>query len=444
MSVKGLHKIIYPFAPDQSGAVSVLYELGGMIIICDAGGCAGNICGFDEPRWLRSKSAVFSAGLRDMDAILGRDELLIEKITKASQKLDARFIAIVGTPVPATIATDYRALRRMAEKKTGLPVITVDTNGALWYDSGIEKAYAALFDRFTEGIGVSSGRSGRINADRADIAEGSGEASEGAGDQIRNSAGVIGVTPLDTGLIDAGSRIASILKKEGFETVICYGAEGNRISDSGEKSKASPGDGQRSSFGGIPEDFALAGRMERNIVISPAGLRAARMLKERFGTPYECCDPLIDSDWELPAGITEAERVLVIHQQIRANTIRRKIREAAAAAADSETLNAIIERTDAGSETRNPAIARIDSPADTGRKDGRRCPDVTVATWFMLDDEISEAGDFRMKEESEFTELAAGGGYDVIIADPSFRKAAKGFKGIYIDLPHFAVSGKLI
>ena len=43
MSVKGLHKIIYPFAPDQSGAASVLYELGGMIIICDAGGCAGNI-----------------------------------------------------------------------------------------------------------------------------------------------------------------------------------------------------------------------------------------------------------------------------------------------------------------------------------------------------------------------------------------------------------------
>ena len=47
MSVKGLHKIIYPFAPDQSGAAAVLYEMGGMIIVVDAGGCAGNICGFD-------------------------------------------------------------------------------------------------------------------------------------------------------------------------------------------------------------------------------------------------------------------------------------------------------------------------------------------------------------------------------------------------------------
>ena len=47
---KGYRKVLTPFAPDQSGAVSVLYELGGITVICDAGGCTGNICGFDEPR----------------------------------------------------------------------------------------------------------------------------------------------------------------------------------------------------------------------------------------------------------------------------------------------------------------------------------------------------------------------------------------------------------
>ena len=47
--MKGLRKYLTPFAPDQSGAVSVLYELGGMLVICDAGGCTGNVCGFDEP-----------------------------------------------------------------------------------------------------------------------------------------------------------------------------------------------------------------------------------------------------------------------------------------------------------------------------------------------------------------------------------------------------------
>ena len=78
--MKGLRKVISPFAPDQSGASAVLYALGGILVICDAGGCAGNICGFDEPRWFTHKSAIFSAGLRDMDAILGRDDRLVEKL----------------------------------------------------------------------------------------------------------------------------------------------------------------------------------------------------------------------------------------------------------------------------------------------------------------------------------------------------------------------------
>ena len=93
--MRGLRKYLTPFAPDQSGAVSVLYEFGGIIAICDAGGCTGNICGFDEPRWFESKSALFSAGLRDMDAILGRDDRLVAKLADAVTKLDAKFAAII-------------------------------------------------------------------------------------------------------------------------------------------------------------------------------------------------------------------------------------------------------------------------------------------------------------------------------------------------------------
>ena len=118
-TMRGLRKFLTPFAPDQSGAVSVFYEFGGIIVICDAGGCTGNICGFDEPRWFESKSALFSAGLRDMDAILGRDDRLVAKLADAATKLDAKFAAIIGTPVPAVIGTDYHALKRMTEKKGG-------------------------------------------------------------------------------------------------------------------------------------------------------------------------------------------------------------------------------------------------------------------------------------------------------------------------------------
>lgn len=146
--MRGLRKYLTPFAPDQSGAVSVLFELGGIVVVCDAGGCTGNICGFDEPRWHATRSAVFSAGLRDMDAILGRDDKLVAELADAAHKIDANFAAVVGTPVPSVIGTDYRALRRMAERACDLPVITVDTTGMELYDVGASKAYVALFERF--------------------------------------------------------------------------------------------------------------------------------------------------------------------------------------------------------------------------------------------------------------------------------------------------------
>ena len=181
--MKGLRKYLTPFAPDQSGAVSVLYELGGIVVICDAGGCTGNICGFDEPRWHTYRSAIFSAGLRDMDAILGRDDKLVAELVDAAGKIDARFAAIVGTPVPSVIGTDYLALRRMTEKKVELPVLTVDTTGMELYDVGAEKAYLALVRRFAR------------------------EKQETVPGRI----GVFGVNPLDMSDLHAGDRIRSVL-----------------------------------------------------------------------------------------------------------------------------------------------------------------------------------------------------------------------------------------
>lgn len=142
--MKGLFRYLSPFAPDISGAVSVLYELGGIIVILDAGGCAGNTCGFDEPRWFSKKSAIYSAGLRDLDAILGRDDELLDKIGQAVETTSANFIALVGTPVPAVIATDYHALSKLCEKRFGLPCLYMETTGMKYYDVGQQMAYAAI------------------------------------------------------------------------------------------------------------------------------------------------------------------------------------------------------------------------------------------------------------------------------------------------------------
>ena len=58
-----------------------------------------------------------------MDAILGRDDRLVAKLADAAEKLDVTFAAVIGTPVPAVIGTDYRALERMLAGTSMLLVV---------------------------------------------------------------------------------------------------------------------------------------------------------------------------------------------------------------------------------------------------------------------------------------------------------------------------------
>ena len=265
--MRGLRKYLTPFAPDQSGAVSVLYELGGIIVICDAGGCTGNVCGFDEPRWFERKSAVFSAGLRDMDAILGRDDRLVAKLVDAAEKVEAGFAAVIGTPVPAVIGTDYQALKRMCEKKTDLPVLAVNTDGMELYDGGERKAYLELFKVFArEKLPVETGR-----------------------------VGILGMTPQDVSDLKAADKLREKFKSQGHQAV-CYGM----------------GDGL--------DEVKKASSVEKNIVVSPAALECARYLEKTFGTPYEVGYPLPDMEY---AG----KKILIVQQQVMAGSIREELQK---------------------------------------------------------------------------------------------------------------------
>ena len=308
--MKGLRKVLTPFAPDQSGAVSVLYSLGGMTVIIDAGGCTGNICGFDEPRWHDVRSAVFSAGLRDMDAILGRDKLLVSKIANACERIDASFVALIGTPVPATIATDYKALKRMIEKETSIPVLAIPTDGMQLYDEGEARAYKALFETFSK--------------------------DGGSLEKI-----TLGKTPLTFG--------------NGFED--------NTL-----------------------DDYKNIGEKTKITAASASGIEAAKLL----GRPYEIFSSIAaDMAGSIPSG-----KVLVCHDEVFGKTLR-----------------------------------------DKG-------VDCDIATFFALHDEIKEAGDRKITEEDEFTELVLNGGYDVIVADECLKPLAEGFNGKWIDAPFFALSGR--
>lgn len=356
--VRGLWKGLTPFAPDQSGAASVFYELGGILVICDAGGCTGNVCGFDEPRWFGERSAIFSAGLRDMDAILGRDDRLVAKLTDAAEKIDANFAAVIGTPVPAVIATDYRALQRMCEKKTNLPILTVDTNGMELYDVGEEKAWLTLFKTFA-GKDVASQK----------------EASEEDDSSKKMKIGVLGLTPHDVSDLNIEEKFR---KSENENThYICYGMRA-----------------------GI-DKVKTAGSADKNLVVAPAALETAKYLEKEFGTPYEVGYPFVDE--LIPKLGYERKKILVIHQQVIANAIRQEIRT---------------------------------------RSDEQNT-EVTVASWFMMKSELSEEGDLSLKEEMDYCKLVQNGNYDIVFADENMRGLVPGFKGTFVNVRHFAVSGKL-
>ena len=243
-----------------------------IIVICDAGGCTGNVCGFDEPRWFERKSAVFSAGLRDMDAILGRDDRLVAKLVDAAEKVEAGFAAVIGTPVPAVIGTDYQALKRMCEKKTDLPVLAVNTDGMELYDGGERKAYLELFKVFArEKLPVETGR-----------------------------VGILGMTPQDVSDLKAADKLREKFRERG-QRAICYGM----------------GDGL--------DEVKKASSVEKNIVVSPAALECARYLEKTFGTPYEVGYLLVE---ELVPDMEYAgKKILIVQQQVMAGSIRAELRK---------------------------------------------------------------------------------------------------------------------
>ena len=340
--MKSLLKYLSPFAPDLAGAVSVFFELDGVIVICDAGGCTGNICGFDEPRWFTRKSALFSAALRDMDAILGRDRLLADKLIAAARTSNRKFMAVIGSPVPAVIATDFPALQRMCSKSLDIPVMALDASGTKYYEVGASQAYMSLFKTF-------------------------------AGDVLPvkpGAVGVLGATPLDYSTLEAAKLIKSKLNGD----VRVYGMDGSL------------------------EDIKNASEVERNIVVSPAGLKAAEYLLKTFNTPYDIAVPGLAGNLAIPD--LAGKRVLIVHQVFAAEELKKSI--------SAEYGNATVE----------------------------------TGSFFHA---LSKNCDHKFSSEADFRQLFEENKFDVVLADKAFERIVQDIHyGEWIEFPHFAVSGKLL
>lgn len=227
------HRIVPTYTGDVSGACSALFELGGMVVIHDPSGCNSTYNTHDETRWYDHDSLIFISGLVERDAVLGNDDKFVRDVVRAARELHPRFVALCNSPIPYISGTDFPALARMIEGKTGIPTFYVRTNGMHDYVVGAGNAFGELARRF---VAPATPRPGALN--------------------------VLGVTPLD--FLDQVPQDAmeSFAEEAGFEVVSCW------------------------AMGSTLDDISRAAEASVNLVVSATGLSAARVLRQRFGTPY--------------------------------------------------------------------------------------------------------------------------------------------------------------
>ncbi len=226
-------RILPVYTGDVSGACSALFELGGMVVIHDPSGCNSTYNTHDETRWYDHDSLIFISGLVERDAILGNDEKFLDDVVDAARELHPRFVALCNSPIPFITGTDFRALCKLVERRTGIPCFYVSTNGMHDYTVGAGGAFAAIAERFVQ---EGRRRKGTLN--------------------------ILGATPLDFSERDAPVALRAFAEDAGFSVTSCW------------------------AMGSTLEELTRASEAAVNLVVSSVGIPAAQVLRKRFGTPY--------------------------------------------------------------------------------------------------------------------------------------------------------------
>jgi hypothetical protein len=286
--------LLPPCSPDYSGVASVLYELGGMVVLHDASGCTGNYLGYDEPRWIDTRSLVYCSGLRHIDAVLGRDDKLVSRVVAAAESFHPAFIAIIGSPVPMLVGTDYQGIAREIEAKTGIPSFGFDTTGLDFYDKGVVMATKELLKRFAP----------RTNHYQ----------------QIPHTINIVGATPLDWGNNGNITACRSFFAQNGIQVTCCL------------------------SMSCTLDDIKQAPTTALNVAVSEAGIQIAEFMENEYHIPYVVGIPLGDGSRMLqkvqaclggkqpasgssPNVPASARRILIVGEQVLSCSLREEIQQ---------------------------------------------------------------------------------------------------------------------
>lgn len=356
------YRIIPIYTADVSGVCSALYELGGMVVMHDPSGCNSTYNTHDEIRWYDQDSLIYISGLTEIDAVMGNDEKLLHDIKEAARELKPRFIALAGSPIPYMSGTDFSALAEILETELGIPAFAVPTNGMHDYTYGAGIALEKIAEKFI------------VSAEKGNALVCPGTLN------------LLGVTPLDFGPQEQVDVMKQNLEEKGWRILSTW------------------------AMGDSLDELVHAGEAEVNLAVSSVGLRAAKILKEKFGTPYVVGTPVGDFTDEICEALNKKDGIPFLENRLAGKPEITLIGDAVTMG----SLAAVIEK-------KCQKAVQVICPLETH-------------------DGLLSVNDTAAKGEEEMESLLKDS--KIIAADPLYRPICPKDSQFY-ELPHIAFSGRI-
>ena len=410
------YRIIPIYTADVSGVCSALYELGGMTVMHDPSGCNSTYNTHDEIRWYDEDSLIFISGLTEIDAIMGNDEKFIHDIEEAARDLKPRFIALASSPIPYMNGTDFPAIAEVTEQDTGIPTFAVPTNGMHDYVRGAGMALEAIAEHFV------------LPKSHAEDVSNKNTEEKGRNRLVN----LLGVTPLDFGPLDHAETMKRSLEQYGWQINSMW------------------------AMGDSLDQLSKSADAAVNVVVSSVGLRAAKVLQRKFGTPYVVGAPVGRFTEKLSeameAAVSSAKGFAASEIEKNAQTRHLSETEAAQEPADNVVYAAcrkvsenLQDANKAEENTRHQAeITLIGEPVTMGSlaaaielQYGRS---VRVLCPLEETEGLLAPGDEAVCGEEMMEEKLKDAG--IIAADPLYRPICPKDAQFY-ELPHIAFSGRI-
>ena len=365
------YRIIPIYTADVSGVCSALYELGGMTVMHDPSGCNSTYNTHDEIRWYEQDSMIYISGLTEIDAVMGNDEKMICDIELAAEELKPKVIALAGSPIPYMNGTDFPAIARMLEQDLGIPAFSIPTNGMHDYVYGAGLALAEIAKRI-----------------------------KGKKEVTSKSVNLLGVTPLDFGPQEHVDALKRNVEETGWKVLSTW------------------------AMGDTLEDLGRAPEAEVNLVVSSVGLWAAKVLQERFGTPYVIGTPIRGFMKSLLNAIEEKKQVAYLEKGRRISLTGNKSEKSSENQIILIGEPVIMESLAVAIETEYQISVRV------------ICP-IREKKGLLADGDIAVRGEEELEQVLQRSKNVKG-----IVADPLYRPVCPENVAFY-ELPHIAFSGRI-